>query len=144
MTATVIIDLLGIRLFIATRSDRLSGPSTAATPIGGQPSSPAGVFQVAYLWAGSRLLQWARRLPVGQMMNPARRSCLLFALPQVSVKPISEPPDVPDHTPPAMLPAAMDKHCVKASAPARAAMLVVVTMVAMVSLPPLIDRDDLV
>ena len=43
-----------------------------------------------------------------------------------------------------MLPAAMDKHCVKASAPARAAMLVVVTMVAMVSLPPLIDRDDLV
>jgi hypothetical protein len=38
----------------------------------------------------------------------------------------------------------MDEHRVKVSAQARAAVLVVVTVVAMVSLPTLIDRDDLV
>jgi hypothetical protein len=45
MTATVIINLLGITLFIAIRS----GPSTAATTIGGQSSRPAGVFPVDYI-----------------------------------------------------------------------------------------------
>jgi len=78
------------------------------------------------------------------MMNPARRSCLLFALPQIAVKPVGESPKVPDHAPPPKRPSVTDEPGVKASAPARAAVLVVVTMVAMVSLPSLIDRDDLV
>jgi hypothetical protein len=50
MTATAIIDLQNIRLFIVTTSGRLHAPSTASTPIGGH--LPQLNTSVAVVWRG--------------------------------------------------------------------------------------------